>query len=252
MFFILFSGFLMAQPGDNWKLVFEDNFNGNKLDTTKWSYNYIWGHTHNHMAYMDSSQVKVDDGKLKLTAIAKRHPNAPEGTDNWAHQFGHIPFDYTSGAIHSNGKFNITYGYIEGRFKMSGTGTWPAFWTLNASAEWPPEIDILEVPHERTVHHYYYHFGKDAAHEASFGGKHEGVDKSKDFHTYGVEWGPDYMHFYFDGKRINENFNRQECAQGKDMYLIINLAVGGWAGTPTSNDIFPSTYECDWVRVWTK
>lgn len=247
---ICVSALAYAQPDKNWNLIFEDEFHGYELDTTKWSYNYTWGKTHNHMAYMDEKQVRVNDGKLHITAIDKRHPDAPDGTDKWAHQFGYVKFDYTSGAIHSNGKFNITYGYIEGRFKMSGTGTWPAFWMLNGSDKWPPEIDIIEVPHERTVHHYYFHYGPDAQHEASFGGKHTGVDKSADFHTYGVEWGPNYMNFYFDGDMVAEYPNKEVCAEGEEMYMIINLAVGGWAGTPSPQDQFPSTYECDWVRVW--
>lgn len=250
LFFNCFVTF--AQPGENWKIVFEDEFEGSNLDTTKWSYNYTWGNTHNHMAYVDKKQVTVKDSKLHITAIDKRHPDAPDGTGKWSHQFGYLKFDYTSGAIHSNGKFNLTYGYIEGRFKMSGTGTWPAFWMLNKSGKWPPEIDILEVPHERTIHHYYFHHGPDASREASFGGKHQGVDKSIGFHTYGVEWGPDFMKFYFDGEKVSEHLNRKECAEGEEMYMIINLAVGGWAGEPKPKDVFPATYECDWVKVWKK
>lgn len=239
----------LGQPGAGWNIIFEDEFEGNTLDQSKWNYHYTWGHTHNHRAYMDEDQVVVADGKLKLTAIDQRHPDAPDGTDQWYDQFGYIPFDYTSGAVNTNGKFNFTYGYVEGRFKMSGHGTWPAFWTLNGTGEWPPEIDILECPHDRTNHHFYYHYGPDWQNEASFGGQHNGVDKSLDFHTYGVEWGPDYMHFYFDGQRVSTNSGR-DCTQGNNMYLIINLAVGGWSGDPSPSDVFPTTYECDWVRVW--
>lgn len=239
-----------AAPGAGWKMVFEDEFEGSELDLTKWNYNYTWGQTHNHRAYVDKSQVSVSDGKLKLTAIAERHPDAPHGTDKWYDQFGYIPFDYTSGAVNTNGKFNFTYGYVEGRFKMAGSGTWPAFWALNGGGEWPPEIDILEVPHSRNDHHYYYHFGPDWQNEQSFGGVHKGPDKSAGFHDYGVEWGPDYMYFYFDGQRVASYNNRPDCSQGKNMFLIINLAVGGWAGDPSENDVFPSVFECDWVRVW--
>ena len=60
---------------------------------------------------------------------------------------------------------------------------------------WPPEIDILEIPKERTIHHYYMHYtnpdwyadhGAAWDHEASFGGTHTGADKSVSFHNYGV------------------------------------------------------------------
>lgn len=250
----LFSVVSYAQPvgpTGAWDLAFEDNFNGTTLDTKKWGYNYPWGATHNHRAYMTDTMVKVKDGILTMKAIRKRHPSAPDGTNKWESSFGYIPFDYTSGAVHTNGKFNFTYGYAEARLKIPSTlGTWPAFWTLNANGAWPPEIDILEVPSDRKVHHYYYHYGPDYQNEKSFGATHTGVDKSLDFHTYGVEWGANFMKFYFDGKVVNSYTGRPECAQGLNMYLILNLAVGGWAPAPTSDAVFPAYYACDWVRVW--
>src|SRR3954471_17708140 len=109
-----------SQPGgaDNWNLVFEDNFNGSSLDQTKWGYNYPWGHTHNHRAYMTDTMVTVQNGLMTIKAINKRHPDAPAGTNQYASSFGYLSFDYPSGAILSKGKFETTYGYIEGRFKI--------------------------------------------------------------------------------------------------------------------------------------
>lgn len=252
---ILLYGSLQAQqpqgPGGQWNLVFEDNFDGNTLNTQKWNYNYTWGRTHNHRAYMVDSMVKVVNGQLRIKAKKERNPNAPDGTDKWYNQFGYIPFDYTAGAVNTNSKFNFQYGYLEGSFKAPATlGTWPAFWTLNANGAWPPEIDVLEIPHARNQHHYYYHYKNASGAEASFGATHTGPDKSVGFHTYGVEWGPTYMRFYFDGQLLNSYNNRNECNQGLDMYVIINLAVGGWAGEVPANAVFPCYYYSDWVRVW--
>lgn len=244
---------LHAQPPGTWNLVFEDNFDGNTLDLSMWSKNYPWGRTHNHRAYMADSMVYLENGILRIKGIDKRHPDAPAGTDKYQSSFGYLSFDYTAGAVHTNGKFNFTYGYAEGRFKVPSTeGTWPAFWTLNADGAWPPEIDILEIPGDKREHHYYYHYGPDWQNEASFGGTHWGPDKSQGFHTYGVDWGPDYMHFYFDGQRVGTYNGRSETTQGKDMYLLINLAIDGWAPTPPANAQFPVYYDCDWVRVWEK
>ncbi|MDP4208458.1 MAG: family 16 glycosylhydrolase [Bacteroidota bacterium] len=241
-----------AQPGGvsgEWKLFFEDNFNGDTLDFSKWSYNYPWGTLHNHRANMQASQVKVKDGILSLVAKHERTIWDPWGKTDGT--FGYLSYDYTSGAIHSKGKMEVTYGYIEGRFKMPSTlGTWPAFWTLNKTGEWPPEIDILEVNKERTMHHYYYHYGADWTQEKSFGGDSWGPDKSADFHTYGVEWTPDYMVYYFDGQVLNSYYKPTEIVQAKNMYIIINLAVGGWAGDPPADAVFPCSYQCDWVKVW--
>ena len=154
----------------------------------------------------------------------------------------------------------MKYGYIEGRFKApSQKGTWPAFWTLQDG--WPPEIDILEIPASRKQHHYYLHYtdpswynshGSAWDHEASFGGhKDDDVDRSAGFHNYAVEWDESTLSFYFDDKRFASYNRPTEIKQLSAQYIIVNLAIGGWAGDDI--DITtdkPAYFEADWVRVW--
>lgn len=257
-------GVANANPPANmsgWTMVFNDEFEGNSLDKSKWNPTYNWGHTHNHRAYCVEENVSVSDGLLRIKGEARRHPDAPATCKNGDKTYS---LDYTSGAIDTRGKFEAKYGYIEGRFKMpKQLGTWPAFWTLQDG--WPPEIDIFEVPHARNQHHYYLHYtktdwyashGSAWDHEASFGGVHTGPDKSADFHNYGLEWNDQYINFYFDDKLVASYNKPTEISQLTKMYIIINLAIGGWAtdnGNPievTSGN--PAYLECDWVRVWRK
>lgn len=254
----------MADPPANmsgWTMVFNDEFEGNSLDKSKWNPTYNWGHTHNHRAYCVEENVSVSDGVLRIKGEAKRHPEAPATCKSGDKTYS---LDYTSGAIDTRGKFEVKGGYIEGRFKMpKQLGTWPAFWTLQDG--WPPEIDIFEVPHARNQHHYYLHYtktdwyashGSAWDHEASFGGVQTGPDKSADFHNYGLEWNDQYMNFYFDDQLVASYNKPTEISQLTKMYIIINLAIGGWAtdnGNPievTSGN--PAYLECDWVRVWSK
>lgn len=253
---------LVANPPSNydgWELVFNDEFEGNSLDKSKWNPTYNWGHTHNHQAYCVEENVFVENGLLRIKGEAKRHPSAPATCSNGGNTYS---LDYTSGAIDTQNKFKVKYGYIEGRFKMpKQLGTWPAFWTLQDG--WPPEIDIFEVPHARTDHHYYLHYtntdwyashGSAWDHEASFGGVQKGPDKSADFHNYGVAWSEGNLSFYFDDKLVASYNRPSEVGQLSAQYIIINLAIGGWAtsnGNPievTSSN--PAYLECDWVRVW--
>lgn len=250
---------LQADPpasSAGWTMVFNDEFEGSSLDKSKWNPTYNWGHTHNHQAYCVEENVTVKDGKLIIKAEARRHPDAPPTCSNGGKTYS---LDYTSGAIDTRGHFEVNGGYIEGRFKMPWQlGTWPAFWTLQDG--WPPEIDIFEVPHERNLHHYYLHYtnpdwyashGSAWDHEASFGGTHTGPDKSADFHTYGLEWTSSYLKFYFDDKVIATYNRPSEISQLKGNYIIINLAVGGWAGDNIQiTNGNPAYLECDWVRVW--
>lgn len=234
-------------PGKGYVKVFEDNFELNRLDTTKWSHNYPWGTTHNHMANMRPQQVVVTNGTLVITALAERSIWEPWG--QWHDGFNkYIPFDYTSGAINTSGKHHFTHGYIEGRFKLpTPLSTWPAFWTLQEG--WPPEIDILEVQGDRHRLYYNYHYGPDWTQHQSFGGQYWGPDLSQGWHTYGVEWTANEMIFYFDDLEIARYWRPEDIAQAKQMYLIINLAVGGWAPDPVAAD-YPARLECDWVRVY--
>jgi beta-glucanase (GH16 family) len=261
--FLLICSLIYAQDAPQggtgtWSLIFSDEFDGSTLNSQKWLAQYPPhfpnnGLSHNHRAWINPDQSTVSDGKLIITALDEKDPNSTDGTNQWASSFGYLSFDYTSGAICTYDKFTCTTGFIEGRFKVPSTlGTWPAFWTLNADKSWPPEIDILEIPADRKTHHYYYHYGSDWQNEKSWGGTHTDVDKSEDFHTYGVEWGTNYMKFYFDGQIVKGFTNKSEVSQAKDMYLIINLAVGGWAGDPPSGAVFPCSLECDWIRVWKK
>lgn len=251
------SGFSAPPPSlEGWELVFEDEFTGHSLDLTKWNPTYNWGKTHNHRAYCVPENVTVSDGKLRIKGEARRHPDAPATASNGGETYS---LDYTSGAIDTKGKFNFKYGYIEGRFKApKQKGTWPAFWTLQDG--WPPEIDILEIPHDRKQHHYYLHYtqpdwydknGSAWDHEASFGGTHSGPDKSADFYNYGVNWYEGNLDFYFNDQRIAGYNRSREVSQLKAQYIIINLAIGGWAGNTievTANS--PAYYEAEWVRVW--
>ena len=257
----LFAAFAFADPPSNfsgWEKVFEDNFDGTSLDKSKWNSTYNWGPTHNHRAYCAAENVIVSDGTLKLKGEKKKHPDASGRTAKFNGK--EIPVDYTSGAIDTKGHFEVKYGYIEGRFKApSQKGTWPAFWTLQDG--WPPEIDILEIPASRKQHHYYLHYtdpswysshGSAWDHEASFGGhKDDDVDRSAGFHNYGVEWDESTLSFYFDDKKFASYNRPTEIKQLSAQYIIVNLAIGGWAGDDI--DITadkPAYFESDWVRVW--
>lgn len=253
------SGLVSAAPpegsGYGWKLVFEDNFDGTSLDTIKWGYNYTWGTTHNHAANMQSSQVTLSDGKLVLTAENRRSIWDPWGTTvdgvYW-------PYDYTSGAIYSKSWFY--QGYFEGSLKLpGGIGTWPAFWMLKSG--WPPEIDIMENPcYSSDVidrYHYYYHYYNGTS-NTSFGTYYNASGLSTAYHTYGCEWTSTQMAFYYDNSQRGRWTS--SYLPGSSMYLILNLAIGGWGGTPnltstgwtynSSTGYYNATYNADWVRVW--
>ena len=233
-----------SPPGSGWGLIFADEFGGTTLDSMKWNYNYPWGATHNHDAYMLPQNVTLSNGILTESAYNQSYGGKP----------------YTSGAINSNGKFNYKYGYYEANLKTSSTqGAWPAFWMLQDG--WPPEIDIMEVPinpsatptsltkWNNNVALHYSTSGGNASHGSYY---YTGGDTSAAFHTYGVDWQADHMTFYCDGVQKYSTTDTTAISQCSAMYMILNLAIGGWPGDPLPDATWPITYQVNWVRVWEK
>jgi len=241
---------LAAPPhrdGGKWVRVFDDEFDGASLDATKWSSGLPDGLMLGGPPYLDSARVRVKDGRLIITATREAHPNAPKASGPRRRRYSR---DFTSGAVHTKGKFGSTRGYAEARLKMPRTrGTSPAFWMLPAAGGWLPEIDVVEVPLARTRMYCTYHY-EGAKGARSWSRRFDVPDMSAGFHDYGVGWTEDYLAFYFDGKELGRCKNRRAIAQAKDMYLILSLVAGGWAGEPTADAPFPTSLESDWVRVW--
>lgn len=101
-----------------WKLVWEESFDGNSLDTSKWTIippgTSDWNR---HMSSHDSC-FALREGLLYLRGIQNPDPNTDQR-----------PF--LTGGIWTKGKFAFQYGRIEIRAKLeSAQGAWPAIWML--------------------------------------------------------------------------------------------------------------------------
>jgi|GEM_PF-2793216 len=221
-----------------YELVFHDEFNGNRLDTSKWSTQFYWGRTHNthYMTYFAPDTFEVTDGKLRIKA-EKRRGSRPE---------------YKGGLINTFERFAWQYGYFEMKAKLpKGKGLWPAFWLSSNSKEWPPEIDIFELlGHEPNKVYLTIHW-RDAS------GKHKyrqrayvGADFSRDYHIFAVEWTPTEIIWYIDGI---EKYRNNRGVPQVPMCLMAAMTIGGdWPGAPDRTTSFPAYMDIDFIRVFKK
>jgi beta-glucanase (GH16 family) len=285
-FFIIFTKLLHAQnstyyTGGNicsnqpWVLVFDDEFDGDSLDKSKWITWFPYSASGNDscefcrthgddvdQVYLDSNVV-VSNGTLKL--IAKKQ------TATWFT----ATRDYTSGMIQSRGLW--MYGLFEMRCKIPyGEGFDPAFWLFGGGHG--TEIDDFEIGGQRPNYpHMNCLLWGNGKVLSSFGANYTGVDYSQDFHVFSVEWEPFYIIFRIDGNQVFEItrfytisgdavtwccvdagvYNVQPAfPQGENNTpnIIANLGVGNsktaGTGAPNSSTVFPSQFEIDYIRVY--
>ena len=219
-----------AAPG-TWNLNFDSEFNGTSLNGSQWSTGWFGsgitkGINSAETECMDPAQVSVSNGELDLTSIQK------------SETCGGVTQPYTSGMVTTHGLYNFTYGYAEARIWMPGSGSsiseWPAFWTDGQS--WPTdgENDIVEGLGGQAQAHFHDASGTDGplTGKGAFTGG---------WHTFGADWEPGSVTYYYDGVKIGTFTNG---ITGAPMYIIIDLAVAGGAGVPSA------TMRVDYVRVW--
>jgi len=191
---------------------------------------------------------KLDGSRLAITAI--RNPLKTTDTEL---AFG--PLDqmvaqqtFLSGALSTHDKFYSKYGYWEARIKIPHhVGTFPAFWLYHqkttSEGTSRTEIDIMEnLGHKGwyvyNSFHYFdnvsttYRGDPNTADLDPRGQVYTGIDYSLDYHVYAVDWEPGRVRWYIDGELVNTLYN--EAVNNEDLYIILNLAMGGnWMNYPS-------------------
>ncbi len=196
--------------------------------------------SNNEAEYYSNSTVGVNpfsDANGVLTITAAPGSNA-------------LGLPYNSGIITTEKSFNFEYGLVEVSAKLpAGDGLWPAIWMGASNLVWPPEIDIMEMlGSDPTMIYASTHSG--ANNDSSTLPVYVG-DTTQAFHTYGLDWEPDTITWYFDGNAIRTVATPSDMHQ--PMYLLINLAVGGvgsWPGPVSSASEFPAQMSIDSVRIY--
>lgn len=236
-------------------LVWSDEFDFTGLpDSTKWRYEegFVRNKELQYYTKARKENAEVKGGLLHLTVR-----NDSLLVNKNVHPI-------TSASLITKGKGEWLYGRIEVRAKFSSAlGTWPAIWTLGANIDsvgWPAcgEIDMLEhVGYMPDTVHFNVHTKKyNHAIGTGKGTRIVSKDAHQDFHTYALEWFPDRLDWYYDGKKVftynNEGTGPEAWPFDKPQYLILNFAFGGaWGGQKGVNrDALPQQMLVDYVRVF--
>ncbi|WP_407398582.1 carbohydrate binding domain-containing protein [Treponema sp.] len=252
---------LNAQNMAGYDLKFEDNFDGKKLDESKWNYELHepgWVNSELQSYIKSDKNIYVKNGNLVIQPIKEETKSENK---------------FTSGRINTQHKFDFKYGLAEARLKVpKGKGFLPAFWMMPTDeskyGSWPKcgEIDIMEVLGDKVNKTYgTLHFGEPhtMAQKEYLLKKGNFADE---FHTFACEWEPGLIKFYVDGvefakfddwftKKLYDDEEPYPAPYNQPFYLILNVAVGGnWPGYPDANTKFGENAQMvvDYVRVYQK
>jgi len=254
--------------------LFFDDFSTGQLDRSKWNV-IVTGRTVNNeqQAYVDSPDtIEVGESPESrgaehgaLIIRARRRPGFKTAEGR--------AFDFISGRLESQSRFEFTYGTAAARIKLTaGAGLWPAFWVLG-NGRWPDtgEIDVMENVGDPTWTNFAMH-GPGYSGNTPFASRQhfrQGGD-STGWHVYSMDWTADGVVFKVDGteeyrvtRPMVERYGR--WAYDNPKFLILNLALGGqypqsvnkaadpYAGLPQSTvDLIAADSAVmivDWVRV---
>lgn len=220
------------------KLVFEDNFDGDKINTEVWN---VRDKEKRRGGFWMKEAVQVKDGNLVL--LFDKNDKG----------------QYIMGCIETPKTFNFTYGYVEARMKNpKQEGHWPGIWLFSHSVNQVgndgkdgTEVDIVEAPwrHKDEVSH--------ALHWDGYGPDHQSVGKkvaipgiNEGFHTYAVDWSEDGYIFFINGEETWRTDAGGVCEV--PLFLMISDEEGGWSGNPDNAKDLPDKTYVDYIRVWQK
>ncbi len=233
-----------------YELVFEDEFNGNTLDTDVWQYR---GSGPRRGGFNAESQVKVENGNLIMT--------------------GDYQTDGTYGEGWYTGMIKLKERYCKGYFEIrckcnAGGGFWSAFWiqadspytaSVSKGGVGGAEIDIFES----------MNWGKGLAadgvaqtiHCAGVDGVQEGFQSMRlgdfygnniyeEYNTYGLEWTDDEYIFYVNGvETVRSTFGNGVSQVMEDVIVSLEIPIEEELAK-LDKDTYRTEFIVDYVRIY--
>ncbi len=266
----------IAKPG--WKLFYNDEFNGNTLDTTAWSEYYLRQWTD------DDNKTKADYYFENGNIVIK----TDEGIKPWSFQDGSVAVKgivsfernhlHKFGSAHTNRQipkfdgFATKYGYFEARFRMPNTrdGSHFAWWMTGVQddqnitaqlagqntyaghyANETAEFDIVENHIDVLAENKNWKIPihpngtTDLAYQYLTATTIPG-DPTNEFHIYGFEWDENGTKFYLDNQLVATS----DRTPNYRMMTFFN--VYAQAGFGNDRGIYPKEALIDYFRVYKK
>ncbi len=220
---------------EGYELFWEDEFNGNELDKTKWRHRALGPR---RAGFGTPDAVEVKDGYMTINAYMENDT-------------------LKVGAISTEGIKGFKYGYFECRAQLpKTTGPWAAFWIQSPKisqgedpGKFGTEIDIFEYFKDQggdfVSHNLHWAYGPNQKTSGAFLSKVEGIGEG--FHTFAVEWTPEKYAFFVDGLKYYEYKNAISHIEES---IIFSFEPCSEEGLKTA--ALPDSFIVDYVKVYKK
>ena len=256
-------------PDGEWNLVWSDEFDGDKLDSSKWDYRMcMMGKEHpawtRNAVSLDGESnavftLAMEDGRPVSSQLQTGYNFMDQPVV--ATQFGDDHLQWNIGKLHEN-KFTHGYGYYECRCRLQQKeGWWSAFWIQSPviGSSLDPmdsgvEIDVMESFQPGiVVGHNVFTGGYGLDMKRSTTGTKTELDKTV-FHRFGLLWDETGYTFYIDGK---EDGKITDKLTARPEFILISTEVQGYRHESHQpvQEAFENqgdTFLVDYVRVFEK
>ena len=238
-FFTILSLPSIAQVTDSLTLIWSDEFDGNKLDDSKWGVCPEWHRQGGSYWEADNAWLN-GNGQLKLKVTARND-------------------SVFCGAIRTHKRYNQKYGYFEVKCRVPQIhGGWVAFWLMpygnkvGSLGNDGTEIDVFESINGWN--------GKvnQALHWDGYGADHKKASQSitnwglydGQYHVFGMMWTPDEYVFYIDNVETWRTSAGGVSDVEQYMKLTMEVSNATWPGNWNNQTTKPITWTIDYVRTY--
>lgn len=236
-----------------YKLVFFDDFNKGRLDTTVWK--LIPREDNQCYRYMCNDRRLYNVANSRLRLYGKKNDNIlPDDTAS-----------YLTAGVWTKGTKTVRYGKVEIRAKFKTIdGSWPALWTRSSKEDkvWPSpyyaEVDLIETPNRENIAmqaiHSYYTIGLKKTDNPNHHTRVK-VDVEK-YNVYCAEILPDKVIISVNGKETFrypkiETTDIGQFPFGDDMFIIMDMQLGTTSWVPIPDEYqLPAYIDIDWVKLY--
>ena len=242
--------------GRTLKLVFNDEFSTTGSPSPVWARTYFWGGrtlptNKEEQIYTDLSFLQQRKSNLADSAIVSGGRLVLRADRLGSDEAQRVGASYASGLVTTYSSFVFRYGIVEIRAQApKGKGLWSALWLLRKDKGANGEIDIMEILGDRPDFlNVTLHMGGSGAAGINRFVRKKTTDLTADYHIYTLMWSEREIAMALDGVELARTATPE--ALKADMYLLMNLAVGGkWPGSPDQTTKFPAEFKIDYVRIW--